>query len=67
MFSLPWCSSHPKQSAHKMLSVAMRLSSTCLLRRNGFDDSFLILSRGDLNSQAIDALESFFACDRDFL
>lgn len=50
-----------------MLSVAMRLSSTCLLRRNGFDDSILMLSRGDLNSQAIDALESFYACDLDFL
>ncbi|WP_197463266.1 hypothetical protein [Prochlorococcus sp. MIT 1306] len=25
-----------------------------------------MLSRGDLNSQAIDALESFFACDRAF-
>lgn len=26
-----------------------------------------MLSRGDLNSQAIDALESFYVCDRDFL
>ncbi len=31
------------------------------------DDPFRMLSRGDLNSQAIDALESFYACDRDFL
>ena len=31
------------------------------------DDPFRMLSRGDLNSQAIDALESFYVCDRDFL
>ncbi|KZR67203.1 hypothetical protein PMIT1303_00681 [Prochlorococcus sp. MIT 1303] len=31
------------------------------------DNSFLILCRGDLNSREIDALESFYDCDLDFL